>query len=73
MKTNNQSVNNAFIIVFTMCILYVFSYFAVYINDVLSESKTKPISYPEEIEIAKPGDTLIVTSVRDSIYIGFKH
>lgn len=73
MKTNNQLVNNAFIIVFTMCILYVFSYFAVYINDVLSESKTKPISYPEEIEIAKPGDTLIVTSVSDSIYIGFKH
>ncbi len=73
MKTNNQLVNNTFIIVFTICILYVFSYFAVYINDVLSESKTKPISYPEEIEIAKPGDTLIVTSVRDSIYIGFKH
>jgi ABC-type transporter lipoprotein component MlaA len=32
----------------------------------------KPISYPEEIQIAKPGDTLIVYSVKDSIYIGFK-
>jgi len=79
MKTTNQLVDNAFIIVFTICILYVFSYFAVYINDVINESneineiKTKPISYPEEIEIAKPGDTLIVTSVSDSIYIGFKH
>jgi hypothetical protein len=33
----------------------------------------KPISYPEEIEIAKTGDTLIVNSVSDSIYIGFKN
>jgi len=33
----------------------------------------KPISYPEEIQIAKPGDTLIVYSVKDSIYIGFKN
>jgi hypothetical protein len=80
MKTTNQLVNqlvnNVFIIVFTICILYVFSYFAVYINDVINESneiKTKPISYPEEIQIAKAGDTLIVTSVSDSIYIGFKH
>lgn len=32
----------------------------------------KPISYPEEIQIVKPGDTLIVYSVKDSIYIGFK-
>ena len=38
------------------------------------ESKQeKPISYPEEIQIAKAGDTLIVSSVSDSIYIGFKH
>lgn len=37
------------------------------------ESKQeKPISYPEEIQIAKAGDTLIVSSVSDSIYIGFK-
>ena len=35
-------------------------------------SQTKPISYPEEIQIAKPKDTLIVYSVKDSIYIGFK-
>ena len=33
----------------------------------------KPISYPEEIQIAKAGDTLIVSSVSDSIYIEFKH
>lgn len=33
----------------------------------------KPISHPEEIQIAKPGDTLIVYSVKDSIYIGFKN
>jgi hypothetical protein len=35
--------------------------------------RQKPISYPEEIQIAKAGDTLIVNSVSDSIYIGFKH
>jgi hypothetical protein len=68
----NQLVNNAFIIVFTICILYVFSYFAVYINDELTESKTKPISYPEEIQAVRAGDTLYVSSVSDSIYIGFK-
>ena len=33
----------------------------------------KPISYPEEIQIAKEGDTLIVYSVKDSIYIKFKN
>jgi hypothetical protein len=38
------------------------------------ESKNiKSISYPEEIQIAKAGDTLIVSSVRDSIYVEFKH
>ena len=38
------------------------------------ESKNdKPISYPEEIQIAKAGDTLIVSSVSDSIYMGFKN
>jgi hypothetical protein len=35
--------------------------------------KTLPISLPEEIQLAQPDDTLIVTSVSDSIYIGFKN
>ena len=35
--------------------------------------KEKPISYPEEIQIAKAGDTLYVSSVSDSIYINFKN
>ena len=39
----------------------------------INTSDEKPISYPEEIQIAKAGDTLIVSSVSDSIYIGFKH
>lgn len=34
---------------------------------------TKPISYPEEIQAVRAGDTLYVSSVSDSIYIGFKH
>lgn len=37
------------------------------------ESKEqKPISYPEEIQAVRAGDTLYVSSVSDSIYIGFK-
>ena len=40
----------------------------------LAEYKTsKSISYPEEIQIAKEGDTLIVYSVKDSIYVKFKN
>lgn len=37
------------------------------------DSNVKPISYPEEIQAVRAGDTLIVSSVSDSIYIGFKH
>ena len=33
----------------------------------------KPISYPEEIQAVRAGDTLYVSSVSDSIYIGFKN
>ena len=40
---------------------------------VYKSKQEKPISYPEEIQIAEAGDTLIVSSVSDSIYIGFKH
>lgn len=35
--------------------------------------KPKPISYPEEIQAVRAGDTLYVSSVSDSIYIGFKN
>ena len=35
-------------------------------------STQKPISLPEEIGAVKPGDTLVVTKVSDSIYIQFK-
>lgn len=34
--------------------------------------RDKQISLPEEIQLAKPGDTLIVESVTDKINIGFK-
>jgi len=49
---------------------YLFGYFV--LGPLLDNSDDKPISYPEEIQIAKAGDTLIVSSVSDSIYIGFK-
>ena len=35
-------------------------------------NSSKPISYPEEIQAVRAGDTLYVSSVSDSIYIGFK-
>ena len=35
--------------------------------------KEKSISYPEEIQAVKAGDTLYVSSVSDSIYINFKN
>lgn len=38
-----------------------------------SKSTLKTISYPEEIQAVRAGDTLYVSSVSDSIYIGFKH
>lgn len=34
--------------------------------------KEKPISCPEEIQAVRAGDTLYVSYVSDSIYIGFK-
>lgn len=65
----NQFITGVFTVMATMCILFVFTLMAAYINDAIIESK--PISYPEEIQTVKAGDTLYVTSVSDSIYIGF--
>jgi len=67
-----QFINNLFIIFYTVCILYIVSLIAFYINVEINESKSKPISYPEEIQAVRAGDTLYVSSVSDSIYIGFK-
>jgi hypothetical protein len=52
-------------------IFYIICTIAILIH--IHQRNVKPISYPEEIQIAKAGDTLIVTSVSDSIYIKFKH
>lgn len=35
-------------------------------------TQQKPISFPEEIYLAEPGDTLVVEKVSDSIYIGYR-
>jgi len=42
------------------------------LGPLLDNDETKPISYPEEIQAVRAGDTLYVSSVSDSIYIGFK-
>ena len=42
------------------------------LGPLLDNSDDKPISYPEEIQTVRAGDTLYVSSVSDSIYIGFK-
>jgi hypothetical protein len=58
----------------TICILTPVSV-AVYLITVIIDppKQEKPISYPEEIQAVRAGDTLYVSSVSDSIYIGFKH
>lgn len=35
-------------------------------------TQAKPISFPEEIYLAEPGDTLVVEKVSDSIYIRYR-
>jgi acetamidase/formamidase len=35
-------------------------------------TQQKPISFPEEIYLAEPGDTLVVEKVSDSIYIRYR-
>jgi hypothetical protein len=42
------------------------------LGPLFDDSDDKPISYPEEIQAVRAGDTLYVSSVSDSIYIGFK-
>lgn len=42
-------------------------------EQIKNATPTKPISYPKLIQIAKAGDTLVVVSVSDSIYLGFKN
>lgn len=63
----------------TLCILTV-TCVTVYLITVINAhqdhsqlKQDKPISYPEEIQAVRAGDTLYVSSVSDSIYIGFKH
>lgn len=38
----------------------------------MKTDESLPVSFPEEIDSVKTGDTLIVNKVSDSIYIGFK-
>jgi hypothetical protein len=38
-----------------------------------NNTNLKPVSLPEEISEAKPGDQLQIISVSDSIYIGFNN
>jgi hypothetical protein len=67
------------ILLATLCILTV-GYTTVFVIAVINADQyhsqpkqEKAISYPEEIQAVRAGDTLYVSSVSDSIYIGFKH
>ena len=61
----------ATIICFSIALLV--SYGCIKFTDSLDKKiKPIPISYPEEICLAKKGDTLVVINVADSIYLGFK-
>lgn len=42
-------------------------------NPTNNNKNLKPVSLPEEISEAKPGDQLQIISVSDSIYIGFNN
>lgn len=55
-------------VLFTVGLLFGFCVLAPFLDD----DETIPISYPEEIQAVRAGDTLYVSSVSDSIYIGFK-
>jgi hypothetical protein len=72
----NLLIDRILTITFTLTILYILVNIIIIVNKEIDNSnqskQEKPISYPEEIQIAKEGDTLIVSSVSDSIYIGFK-
>lgn len=71
----NQFINKMINIVVITCALYVFIYLGmdIYVSSLIKEKPiNKPISYPEEIQAVRAGDTLYVSSVSDSIYIGFK-
>lgn len=57
--------------IITICAIL--SVLAFIIGFQLHNIKEKPVSLPEEIKAAEPNDTLIVLSVSDSIYIGFKN
>lgn len=57
--------------IITICTIL--SVLAFIIGFQLHNVKEKPVSLPEEIQVAEPNDTLIVLSVSDSIYIGFKN
>jgi hypothetical protein len=60
-------------LLYTICILTAGSV-TVYLITVIIDipKQEKAISYPEEIQAVRAGDTLYVSSVSDSIYIGFK-
>jgi hypothetical protein len=59
------------IITFTLIFIGFFCLHCI-IGTLLENPGDKPISYPEEIQAVKVGDTLYVFSISDSIYIGFK-
>lgn len=64
MKTNN-----------TIFILTIYAIILIFITYGLINKQNKigkPISLPEEIQAAQKNDTLYITNVSDSIYVGFK-
>lgn len=73
----NLLIDRLLIILFVLSIGYVSVYIIAHVNKVIDNNnqskQDKPISYPEEIQAVRAGDTLYVSSVSDSIYIGFKN
>lgn len=60
------------VITFIAILIGTFIYDTQIYEEEINRRSQKPVSLPEEIQAVKPGDTLVVSKVADSIYIQFK-
>lgn len=67
-----EEINKILIVIFTLAALVVSVGLLQSDYETTKWTQQKPISYPEEIYLAEPGDTLVVEKVSDSIYIQYK-
>lgn len=64
---------NIFFIPLVLIVMLIGTYFIQTKSSRYNFRKELPVSLPEELPVAKEGDTLYIIGVSDSIYIGFKN